>query len=208
MPPGTPCAAANTLGGINSSPTHCPQTTACMAGRRGRRPLRRLARKRLAGGARCAPPSARPLHLSNVLPCNNGTRPRNGQDRSAGWVGVGGLARRGGIHAARDVCGVGSSAGRIYAAPTNRSEKWRLRVVCRGGIHASRKPSAATNTPGGINPSPTHCPQTTACMAGRRGRRPLRRNVFLFVPSGTNSTFFIIYYLLSLIYLLFAPFVV
>ena len=25
---------------------------------------------------------ARPLRLNNVLPCNNGTRPRNGQDRS------------------------------------------------------------------------------------------------------------------------------
>ena len=100
--------------------------------------------------------------------------------------GVYGLARRGGIHAARDVCDGGSSAGRIYAA---------------------REPCAAANTPGGINPSPTHCPQTTACMAGRRGRRPLRR-AFLFVPPGTNSTFFIIYYLLSLIYLLFAPFVV
>ena len=34
-----PCAAANTPGGINSSPTHCPQTIFCMAGRRGRRPL-------------------------------------------------------------------------------------------------------------------------------------------------------------------------
>ena len=69
-------------------------------------------------------------------------------------------------------------------------------------------PCAAANTTGGINPSPTHCPQTTACMAGRRGRRPLRRVAFLFVPPGTNSTFFIIYYLLSLIYLLFAAFVV
>ena len=118
------------------------------------------------------------------------------------------LARRGGIHAARDVCGGGNSAGRIYAAPTNRSKKWRLRLVGRGGIQASREPCAAANTPGGINPSPTHCPQTTACMTGRRGRRPLRRAAFLFVPPGTNSTFFIIYYLLSLIYLLFAPFVV
>ena len=88
--------------------------------------------------------------------------------------GVGGLVRRGGIHAARDACGGGSSAGRIYAAPTNRSEKWRLRLVCRGGIHASREPCAAANTPGGINPSPTHCPQAIFCMAGRRGRRPLR----------------------------------
>ena len=34
-----PCAAANTPEGINSSPTHCPQTIFCMAGRRGRRPL-------------------------------------------------------------------------------------------------------------------------------------------------------------------------
>ena len=34
-----PCAAANIPGGINSSPTHCPQTIFCMAGRRGRRPL-------------------------------------------------------------------------------------------------------------------------------------------------------------------------
>ena len=136
--------------------------------------------------------------------------PRRGQDRSAGWADVGGLARRGGIHAARDVCGGGNSAGRIYAAPTNRSEKWRLRLICRGGIHAA----------------PTHCPQTVFCMAGRRGRRPLRRlarkrlpaatpracplrrDVFLFVPLGANSTFFIIYYLLSLIYLLFAAFVV
>ena len=34
-----PCAAANIPGGINSSPTHCPQTIFCMTGRRGRRPL-------------------------------------------------------------------------------------------------------------------------------------------------------------------------
>ena len=123
----------------------------------------------------------------------------SGLDRSAGWAGVGELGRRGGIHAARDVCGGGNSAGRIYAAPTNRSEKWRLRLVCRGGIHASREPCAATNTPGGINPSPTHCPQTIFCMAGRRGRRPLRRATFLFVPPGTNSTIFIIYYFLFII---------
>ena len=175
-----------------------------------------------AGGARCAPPSVRPGGVpragANGIPPRRGQDPSlraivhgcfvgSGLDRSAGWAGVGELGRRGGIHAARDICGGGNSAGRIYAAPTNRSEKWRLRVVCRGGIHASREPCAAANTPGGINPSPTHCPQTTACMAGRRGRRPLRR-AFLFVPPGTNSTFFIIYYLLSLIYLLFAPFVV
>ena len=66
MPPGTPCAAANTPGGINPSPTHCPQTTACMAGRRGRRHLRRLARKRLpavtprAGHARPLQRAAKP----------------------------------------------------------------------------------------------------------------------------------------------------
>ena len=90
----------------------------------------------------------------------------SGLDRSAGWADVSGLARRGGIHAAREPC-------------------------------------AAANTPGGINSSPTHCPQTTACMAGRRGRRPLRRAAFLFVPPGANSTC-----LLSIIYLLFAPFVV
>ena len=37
---------------------------------------------------------------------------------------------------------------------------------------------------------------------------PQNRRLFCLCPSGTNSTFFIIYYLLSLIYLLFAPFVV
>ena len=104
MPPGPPCAATNTPGGINPSPTHCPQTIFCLAGRRGRRPLRRLARKRLpaatpraghcgvvsvgprlsgakpgannrtsgpallAGGARCAPPSARPLQRAAKPP--------------------------------------------------------------------------------------------------------------------------------------------
>ena len=72
----------------------------------------------------------------------------SGLDPSAGWAGVGGLARRGGIHAARDVCGGGNSAGRIYAAPTNRSEKWRLRLVCRGGIHASRAPLRRHKHPG------------------------------------------------------------
>ena len=115
----------------------------------------------------------------------NGTLPRRGQDpslraivhgcfvgsgldRSAGWADVSGLARRGGIHAAREPC-------------------------------------AAANTPGGINPSPTFCLQTTACTAGRWGRRPYRRILFAL---SANSTFFIIYYLLSLIYLLFAAFVV
>ena len=34
----------------------------------------------LAGKLRAG--HARPLRLNNVLPCNNGTRPRNGQDRS------------------------------------------------------------------------------------------------------------------------------
>ena len=178
-----------------------------------------------AGGARCAPPSVRPGGVpragANGIPPRRGQDPSlraivhgcfvgSGLDRSAGWAGVGELGRRGGIHAARDICGGGNSAGRIYAAPTNRSEKWRLRLICRGGIHAA----------------PTHCPQTVFCMAGRRGRRPLRRlarkrlpaatpracplrrDVFLFVPLGANSTFFIIYYLLSLIYLLFAAFVV
>ena len=163
------------------------------------------------GRTRPARGSARPP-FNGQLPLTPRAGPARplprGCPRLPGGAGVGGLARRGGIHAARDVCGGGNSAGRIYAAPTNRSEKWRLRLVCRGGIHASREPCAAANTPGGINPSPTHCPQTIFCMAGRRGRRPLRRNVFLFVPPGTNSTFFIIYYLLSLIYLLFAPFVV
>ena len=156
---------------------------------RGRaRPARRLARPPFNGQLPLTPRAghARPLPRgchrlprrgqdpslrTNVHGCFVGS----GLDRSAGWAGVSGLGRRGGIHAARDVCGGGNSAGRIYAAPTNRSEKWRLRVVCRGGIYASRKPSAAANTPGGINPSPTHCPQTTFCMAGRRGRRPLRR---------------------------------
>ena len=30
----------------------------------------------------CRAAYMRPLHLSNILPCSNGTRPRNGQDRS------------------------------------------------------------------------------------------------------------------------------
>ena len=32
--------------------------------------------------SRCLPVSCGPLRINNVLPCNNGTRPRNGQDRS------------------------------------------------------------------------------------------------------------------------------
>ena len=94
--------------------------------------------------------------------------------------GVYGLARRGGIHAARDVCDGGSSAGRIYAA---------------------REPCAAANTPGGINPSPTHCPQTTACMAGRRGRRPPTARLFVCAPPGHKLH--LCYYLLSFISYLF-----
>ena len=135
----------------------------------------------LAGGARCAPPSARPGGVPRAGA--NGTLPRRGQDpslraivhgcfvgsgldRSAGWADVSGLARRGGIHAAREPC-------------------------------------AAANTPGGINSSPTHCPQTIFCMAGRRGRRPLPPH---FVCAQRKLHLF--YYLLSLIYLLFAAFVV
>ena len=106
----------------------------------------------------------------------------SGLDRSAGWAGVGELGRRGGIHAARDICGGGNSAGRIYAAPTNRSEKWRLRLICRGGIHAA----------------PTHCPQTVFCMAGRRGHRPLPPH---FVCAQCKLHLF--YYLLSFISYLF-----
>ena len=85
----------------------------------------------------------------------------SGLDRSAGWADVSGLARRGGIHAAREPC-------------------------------------AAANTPGGINPSPTFCPQTSACMAGRRGRRPLPPH---FVCAQRKLHLF--YYLLSFISYLF-----
>ena len=108
--------------------------------------------------------------------------------------------------------------GTFAAAGAPRAAYIRpLQIVPKNGVYGwfvrealmpLGTPCAAANTPGGINSSPTHCPQTIFCLAGRRGRRPLRRNVFLFVPPGTNSTFFIIYYLLSLIYLLFAPFVV
>ena len=31
----------------------------------------------------CRAAYMRPLHLSNILPCSNGKRPRNGQDRSS-----------------------------------------------------------------------------------------------------------------------------
>ena len=143
---------------------------------------------RSRGRARPARRSARPPFNGQLplTPRAGHARPLpRGCHRLPGWVGVGELARRGGIYAARDICGGGNSAGRIYAAPTNRSEKWRLRLVCRGGIHASREPCAAANTPGGINPSPTHCPQTTACMAGRRGRRPLRRLARKQLPAAT-----------------------
>ena len=156
------------------------------------------------GRARPARRSARPPFNGQLplTPRAGHARPLpHGCHRLPGWAGVGGLARRGGIHAARDVCGGGNSAGRIYAAPTNRSEKWCLRMVCRGGIHASREPSAAANTPGGINPSPTHCPQTTACMAGRRGRRPLRRAAIFVCAPGHKLHLF--YYLLSFISYLF-----
>ena len=44
-------------------------------------PARNINRKQvLAGKLRAG--HARPLRLNNVLSCNNGTRPRNGQDRS------------------------------------------------------------------------------------------------------------------------------
>ena len=109
----------------------------------------------------------------------NGTLPRRGQDpslraivhgcfvgsgldRSAGWADISGLARRGGIHAAREPCA---------AAPPP------LRIA--------RKPSSA--------------------WRGVGDAAPYRRILFAL---SANSTFFIIYYLLSLIYLLFAAFVV
>ena len=86
--------------------------------------------------------------------------------------GVGGLVRRGGIHAARDVCGSGNSAGRIYAAPTNRSEKWRLRVVCRGGIHASRDPLRRRKNPGRDKSLPYALPANNRLHDGASGTPP------------------------------------
>ena len=130
-----------------------------MTGRRGRRPLRRLARKRLAGGARCAPPSARPLPRG----CHR--LPRRGQDPSLRTI----------IHGCFVGSGLDRSAGwaDVYGWPVGAA------------YMPPGTPCAAANTPGGINPSPTHCPQTTACMAGRRGRRPLRRLARKRLPAVT-----------------------
>ena len=44
-------------------------------------PALNINRKQVLAGKQRAG-HARPLHLSNILPCSNGTRPRNGQDRS------------------------------------------------------------------------------------------------------------------------------
>ena len=75
--------------------------------------------------------------------------------------------------------------GTFAAAETPRAAYMRpLQPVPKNGVYGwfvgaafmpPGTPCAAANTPGGINPSPTHCPQTIFCMAGRRGRRPLRR---------------------------------
>ena len=92
----------------------------------------------------------------------------SGLDRSAGWADVSGLARRGGIHAAREPC-------------------------------------AAANTPGGINPPLRIARKPSSAWRGIGDAAPYRRILFAL---SANSTFFIIYYLLSLIYLLFAAFVV
>ena len=128
---------------------------------RGRaRPARGLARPPFNGQLPLTPRAghARPL-------------PR-GCHRLPGWADVGGLARRGGIHAARDVCGGGNSAGRIYAAPTNRSEKWRLRLVCRGGIYASRAPLRRRKHPGRDKSLPYALPANNRLHGGASGTPP------------------------------------
>ena len=116
--------------------------------------------------------------------------------------GVGELARRGGIHAARDVCGGGNSAGRICAAPTNRSEKWRLRMVCRGGIHASREPCAAANTPGGIIPPLRIARKPSSAWRGVGDAAPYGATYFCLCPRAQTPPFLlsIIFYLLSIYY--------
>ena len=146
----------------------------------------------LAGGARCAPPSARPGGVPRAGA--NGTLPRRGQDPSLRAI----------VHGCFVGSGLDHSAGWADISGLAR----------RGGIHAAREPCAAANIPGGINSSPTHCPQTIFCMAGRRGRRPLRRLARKRLPAATPGSykaphFYLcpraqtppIYYLLSIYYL-------
>ena len=162
---------------------------------RGRtRPARGMARPPFNGQLPLTPRAghARPL-------------PR-GCHRLPGWAGVGGLVRRGGIHAARDVCGGGNSAGRIYAAPTNRSEKWRLRLVCRGGIHASRGTLRRRKHPGRDKSLPYALP-ANGCPPLRPGPGmpgPYKVPYFCLCPRAQTPQ----YLLFIISYLLFAPFVV
>ena len=61
---------------------HCLGGVYLLCHSRGRaRPALNINRKQVLAGKQRAG-YARPLHLSNILPCSNGKRPRNGQDRS------------------------------------------------------------------------------------------------------------------------------
>ena len=127
------------------------------------------------GRARPARGSARPPFNGQLplTPRAGHARPLpRGCHRLPGWAGVGGLVRRGGIHASRDVCGGGNSAGRIYAAPANRSEKWRLWLVCRGCIHASRETLRRRKHPGRDKSLPYALPANYLLHGGASGTPP------------------------------------
>ena len=110
---------------------------------RGKQPHER------ASFAGCAPPNARPGGAPRAGA--NGTLPRRGQDpslqaivhgcfvgsgldRSAGWAGVGELARRGGIHAAREPCAAANIPGGINPSPTHCPQT----IFCMAGRRGRR----------------------------------------------------------------------
>ena len=86
--------------------------------------------------------------------------------------------------------------GTFAAAETPRAAYMRP-------LHIARKLSSAWRGVG--DAAPYGGLPANGCLPPRPGHAPYRRILFAL---SANSTFFIIYYLLSLIYLLFAAFVV